>query len=216
MSLRPLFRRGPAAAACAAVLLVALAATPARSQTWNEAGDAGPLVSTAQVTTGNGNLTTINGTLSGTSDVDMYCIHVDDWTIFQAYFLCASMTEPHIYLFAPSSLGIAHDDGCQASFSGVKNPYPGNNGMYYLAVANPGALALNGASAIWTYNAGNPIVGQRAPDGPAAGLPLTGWAPGNTPAFNAYTVHLAGASFCAQGTTPARRTGWGEIRAMYR
>src|SRR5437016_4480378 len=53
-------------------------ASRAHAQTWNEAGDAGDLPATAQVTTGAGALTSIHGNLASPSDVDMYCIHVPD------------------------------------------------------------------------------------------------------------------------------------------
>src|SRR5690349_18365486 len=61
------------AAACVLTLAIA---TPALAQTWNENGDAGDVVSTAQLTLGSGALTGINGQLTSPTDIDLYCIHL--------------------------------------------------------------------------------------------------------------------------------------------
>jgi hypothetical protein len=203
----------------AALILFAAAPGYVSAQTWTEVGDAGSLVSTAQTTAGNGPLTAISGTLSADTDIDMYCIYVNDPASFRAGMLCVVFQEPHLWLFDALGFGLSHDDGCQAGFTGVAAPFAPVAGTYYLAVGGFGALALNGASNIWTYSAGNPIAGQRAPDGPAAGLPLTGWSGGQIGQYPGpnYTVNLTGATFCAPGVpVPVESRNWGWIKKVYR
>lgn len=198
---------------------VVILAGSASAQTWTEAGDAGPLISSAQTTAGNGPLTAISGTLPIDGDIDMYCIYVSDPTIFRAGLVCAAFQEPHVWLFDASGIGLSHDDGCQAAFSGVGAPFAPVAGSYYLAVGGFGALALNGSSNIWTYSPTNPIAGQRPPDGPAAALPLTGWSGGQVGQFPGpnYMVNLSGATFCAPGVpTPVELCSWGRIKKVYR
>jgi hypothetical protein len=206
----------------AAVCLSAAILIPgevASAATWVEVSDAGSLVSTAQTTAGSGPLTAISGTLASDSDVDMYCIYVNDPANFRAGLVCSAFQEPHVWLFDASGIGLAHDDGCQAAFTGVGAPYAPVAGTYYLAVGGFGALALNGTSNIWTYSASNPIVGQRPPDGPAAGLPLTGWSGGQVGQFPgpSYTVHLDGAAFCGpEVPTSIELRSWGSIKNSFR
>ncbi|MBI5837882.1 MAG: hypothetical protein HZB25_11595 [Candidatus Eisenbacteria bacterium] len=203
------------------IALVAAALTvlagSALAQNWNEAGDAGNMVFGAQQTSGAGALTTINGNLHSAGDVDMFCIRVTDPANFRAYLNCVIHQENHLFLFNGASMGLTHNDGCAAGQSSIGAPLVPTIGTYYLAVGGWGALAINGPSnQLWTFSAGNPIVGQRAPDGPGAGLPLNLWAGGNLSVIGTnYTVHLVGAAFC-NATTPVGARTWGNIRSIYR
>jgi hypothetical protein len=217
-------RRGRPSLIWLATLLVCLPLTAigdrAWAQAWSEVGDAGSLVSSAQSTVGQGPLTVITGSLSSDTDIDMYCIRVTDPAAFRAGLGCTVFQEAHVWLFDPGSMGLSHDDGCQAGFSGVGAPFAPTAGTYYLAVGGFGALALNGTSPIWTYSPANPIAGQRAPDGPAAALPLTGWSGGQigqVPPGASYTVNLIGAAFCDTiPPTPKLEESWGAVKALYR
>ena len=62
-----------------------LLANPAHAVDWTEIGDAGQLVSTAQMPTGDeGRLRNIYGTISTNNDVDLYRIYVSNPTTFSA------------------------------------------------------------------------------------------------------------------------------------
>ncbi|HVP38454.1 MAG TPA: hypothetical protein VMS93_04645 [Candidatus Saccharimonadales bacterium] len=204
------------AGALALALALLVPASRAAAQTWNELGDAGSLIPSAQHTVGSGPLTTIRGSLSSGTDIDLYCLTVTDPTNFYAHLLCTVSQDVHLWLFNASGYGVAHDDGCQASLTGVWAPLVPSAGTYYLAVGGWGALALNGSQSLWTFSAGNPIIGPRAPDGPGAALPLTGWSGGSLgPLGPNYSVSLNGATFCDQ-TTPSTAHSWGALRTIYR
>ncbi len=64
----------------AAVLMLGAMTHPAAAGVWDETtdggGDAGNLLTTAQITTGVGALTQITGVIPDPEDVDMYCINI--------------------------------------------------------------------------------------------------------------------------------------------
>ena len=191
--------------------LIATAAT-SRAQAWVEQGDAGDLVSSSQLTVGNGPLTTISGNLPIDADVDMYCISVTDPVNFRAYLTCAAISQNDIWIFNAGGLGIARDRGCQSSQTRVGAPIVTTAGFYYLAVSGNDARAQNAGSDLWLI--GTPVNGQAAPNGPAAGLPLTAWLGGVVNPV-AYTIQLVGASFC-DGIVPTSPRSWGATKVIYR
>src|SRR5215467_8025973 len=85
-------------------IAVALALTTARTTvlaaTWNEIGDAGDTLFSAQSTVGIGPLTQINGTLPHDADLDLYLIRITDEANFLAYRNGAvAQTDPDLWLF---------------------------------------------------------------------------------------------------------------------
>jgi len=62
---------------------------------WTESGDAGELLSTAQVVLGSGPLDIIYGAYGG-EDADMYQIYISDAAGFSAYAFAA---DPQLFLF---------------------------------------------------------------------------------------------------------------------
>src|SRR5438477_4354543 len=119
----------------AALLLVLLTATAARAATWTEIGDAGNLPASAQVTSGSGTLTSIQGTFLGNTDEDVYCIHVTDTNNFRAWLNCAAFADDDIWLFDVNGVGVSMDDGCQGGQTEVGLPLPIPVGTYFLAVS---------------------------------------------------------------------------------
>lgn len=202
-------------AVSSAVVCVALVGTApvAHSQTWVEQSDAGDLPGIAQTTLGNGPLTTISGTLPVDSDVDMYCIRITDPVTFvTAYLSCLAINENDIWLFDAAGLGVARDRGCQGGQTRVGTPIVTAGGLYYIAVSGNDGSAQNAGSDLWLV--GTPVTGQVAPNGPAAGFPVTGW---NGGAVNptSYTINLAGATYC-DGVVPALPRSWGATKLIYR
>jgi hypothetical protein len=198
-------------------LLAALAIgpRPACAQTWNETGDAGSLIGTAQHTTGTGPLTAITGTLSDSSDVDLYCIHVTSPSTFFAGLLCVAISDPNIWLFDASGIGVSAQDNCMGNYTLITNLHVSTPGTYYLAVAAEGRQAVGPGGPIWLTSVFSPV--ERAPDGIGAPGPLVGWTGAGhlyTSPF-AYQINLGGAEFCDAPTPVSHRT-WGELKSIYR
>jgi len=196
---------------CAAVIL---AAVPAAAQTWTEAGDAGDLPATAQIPVGAGTLSQIDGTLLTGGDADMYCVHIPNPGVFVATTCGGTTVDTQLWLFDPTGLGVTHDDddpggcGLQSSVTGAFVPGPGN---YLLAVSQYNWDPLDAAGAlIW---ANSPFNVERAPDGPGAPGPVTGWGTSGF-ASGPYSIIITGALFCPG--SPVRDATWGAIKGLYR
>jgi hypothetical protein len=174
------------------VLIGAVFASPVQAQVWTEQGDAGSLPSSAQVPQGQGSLTAILGTIGDPADVDMYCIHIDG--NYQAS-LCENLglADSRLFLFQRvNGTGLAFiDDVCgrEARLGVIQPP----SGSYLIAITGYDRDPVSGTpgAAIWLDQ---PFFTERAPDGPGATGPVTGWSgTGNT---GAYVIALSGVSFC--------------------
>jgi len=196
------------------LVLSALASAPARAQAWLEVGDAGDLPATAQTTVGSGALSQIVGSFAGPTDADVYCIRINGQQPFVAGIQCLTFTDPDIWLFDSSGLGIVHNDVCQAGLTTITGLYVPGPGTYYLAVAYGGRQALGpGALAIWQTQL---FTGERAPDGPGAPGPIVGWGgSGNPTTLTSYIINLQGVDYCSQ-VVPARGRSWGTLKLLYR
>ena len=194
-------------------LLTLIAVVPsARAQIWTELADAGSLPATADHTVGTGALSLINGTLASNTDVDMYCIRVTNPATFGAFLSCLALNENDIWLFDAGGIGVGRDRGCQGGQTRVGAPLVTVTGVYYLAVSGNDASAQNAGSNLWQL--GVPVTGQVAPNGPAAALPVNGWA-GGTANPSSYSIQLIGASFC-DSAVPTRTRSWSQIKTIYR
>jgi hypothetical protein len=129
-----------------AVLTVVLGFAPdAVSLTiWNEVGDAGELPGIAQITTGSGPLTQINGALvgSGSPRVDMFAISISAPAGFSATTVGTSGTlvDPQLFLFDSLGQGVyANDDSggtLQPTLPLPAGTGPTTPGIYYLAISS--------------------------------------------------------------------------------
>ena len=197
---------------CAAVLL---ACVPAAAQTWTEVGDAGDLPATAQIPIGGGAFTQIDGNLGASGDADMYCVRITDPAVFTATTCNGTTVDTQLWLFDPNGLGVTADDdapnsecGLQSRITGVFVPGPGN---YLLAVSQYNWDPLDAAGAlIW---ANSPFNVERAPDGPGAPGPVTGWGTSGF-ADGPYSIFMLGVEFCP--ASPVQDATWGSIKGLYR
>lgn len=170
-------------------------AFPALADGWIEDGDAGPLRESAQHTLGDGPLDDILGHLTPTDMEDMYCITITD----VANFSCstgATAFDTQLFLFDIDGMGITFNDddhrfgtGEGSAISGQFVPGPG---AYFLAISCFDRDAVSDLGEIWDDF---PFEGERAPDGPGAGLPISGWNVSGTEG-QAYELLLTGAGFC--------------------
>ncbi len=206
-------------AALTALLVAALvaAAPAARAQTWNEIGDAGDLVSTAQLTTGSTGLSAINGSLQTDNDVDVFCVRLTTPPpagLPLVWMNCVVNGGPQVWLFDAGGNGVATNMLCQGGQKLIVAPnfslVPGN---YYVAVAYSGIEPQSPGGAIWLPN----VLANHTPDGPGAPGPLTGWA--GTPQIqptNPYSLGFYSSwfGFC-DAATPARTGTWGTLKIRY-
>lgn len=206
----PLVRR----LAFAAALLLALAPA-AHAQSWNEVGDAGDMIATAQVTVGAGPFTTLNGALGSAGDVDMYCIELGLTPrvlgIPAVQLQCVMVSGPNVWVFDAAGNGVATNQICAGGFKTVTTAMFPSPGTYYVAVAYDGVRPQSAGGAIWDPSA----LTERAPDGPGAASPLTGWAgAGNVAPVNPYQLSLGYITYC-DAATPAAKPTWGALKLRY-
>ncbi len=177
-----------------AVLALAGLLSTAGFAQWVEVGDAGQLVGTAQAT-GAGALSTISGSVAG-SDVDMYAIQITNPAAFSAS--VSGTGDSQLFLFNGAGRGVVHNDdsaGVLSAFGGSLVP---SAGTYYIAITGYNRDATSAGGLIWNNT---PFTGERAPDGPGAASPLTGWT--GTHGFTSYTLNLTGAAGIPEPTSLA-------------
>lgn len=167
-------------------------------QTWTEDGDA-PALLPGQTTVGPGALTTISGTLTSGSDVDLYAILIDDPDNFSAQTCNGTSIDSCLYLFDENGNGVSmSEDGCGIQ-SWITSQFVSTAGLYYIAMSAYDYDPLNGAGLeIWNDA---PWGTERAPDGPGAPGPLASWG-GSAGGSGAYNIYLTGASFVEYGPPP--------------
>jgi hypothetical protein len=199
----------------AAALVVLATATSVRAQVWNEAGDAGDLVGTAQITTGTGPLATINGALASASDVDLYCIKVPGVPPAGGLLVglqCAAIQGPNVWLFDANGIGVFATSTCAFGYKAILAPSSSlAPGTYYVAVAYGGVDPYSSGGPIWVPG----FVPQRAPDGPGAASPLASWAgTGSVQPINPYVITLQYVDYCSAATPTVVQT-WGSLKIRY-
>lgn len=159
---------------------------------WVEQNDAGELASTAQITSGVGELKDIDGKLDGAKDVDIYCINVPNPAMFDA--ITSAGYDTQLFLFTLSGVALAMGDqyngGNQGRVTGLFLPGPGD---YLIAISRYNNDPVNSLNQlIW---ANTPRNTQRAPDGPGAPGPLAGWNDNATGSSGGYKILLKGAEY---------------------
>jgi len=98
----------------AVVAAGALVAAPSFASAWIESGDAGQTQASAQVTVNTASYATlgsIGGTLSTSTDVDLFMIHIVDFANFSATTVGGSSLDTQLFLFTLAGQAIyANDD----------------------------------------------------------------------------------------------------------
>ncbi len=199
-----------------AFALLMVSVSGARAQAWNETGDAGDLVPSAQSTVGTGALTQINGALASPTDVDLYCIRMPAVPPAGSPLIqlqCVVNQGPNVWMFDAAGNGVFVNETCQFGSKRILAPSVSlAAGTYYVAVSYYGYDAQSAGGTIWL--SGTP--GQRAPDGPGAAGTLIGWA--GSPVvqqLNPYTIYLSAMTFC-EAPVPTRGLSWGGLKVTYR
>jgi hypothetical protein len=181
----------------------------ASAATWSEVGDAGNLPATAQTPSGPGTLTSISGSISPNSDVDMFRIFINGGVPFFATTVgtAGTLVDTQLFLFNSSGIGVVmNDDADNTTFRSTIPDTSLSSGLYYLAISGwdidpqsiGGDIFFEDTDPNETHDPG--VYG---PTGPGGAFPVSGW-PGE-PDFegSTYTIALRGASAVPEPTSMA-------------
>jgi hypothetical protein len=182
----------------ATVLATLALSLTAQAQVWNEIGDAGRNgVGAAQSTVGTGPLTTINGSLSITTDVDLYCIRITNAALFRAEVTAYAGQDTMLYLFnADGTLQVYNDDNVSSALSTITSQGVFSSGIYFLGISNFANIPLTGTNSFMTTI--NAWPGPDVQQYQSSGGVVANWNdnitfPNN--ATGAYSIALEGAEF---------------------
>ncbi|MBA3725710.1 MAG: PPC domain-containing protein [Armatimonadetes bacterium] len=173
---------------------------------WNEFIDA-PSLLPGQETAGSGPLNMIVGSISGSNDVDTFCIMIDNPAAFSASLVGSVNFDTQLFLFKADGIGVAFNDdepNGTGVWSALSSTFVTEPGIYYISISRWDADARSTGGDIWLDE---PFNTERAPDGPGAGSPLSSWTSGSGNVGN-YTINLTGTSFCVDGPIKLRPTSY--------
>ena len=187
------------------LLTLALLANPVHAVDWTEIGDAGQLVSTAQMPTGDeGRLRNIYGTISTNNDVDLFRIYISNPTTFSAGVSSTSGNlDSGLILFNQGGYALYGNDDAMLGTRVSSLPAghlngPQAPGWYNLAIFALGTPPVSGDGFTPDHymfpNVSSPFTQILTATGPGGAAPLTGWAQlEDTVALNEeYRIRLSG------------------------
>jgi hypothetical protein len=186
------------------LLTLVLLANPAHAVDWTETGDAGQLVSTAQMPTGDDRLRNIYGTISTNNDVDLFRIYISNPTTFSAGVSSTSGNlDSGLILFNQGGYALYGNDDAMLGTrtSGLPAGHlngPQAPGWYNLAIFALGTPPVSGDGFTLDHymfpNVSSPYTQILTATGPGGAAPLTGWAQlEDTVALNEeYCIRLSG------------------------
>ena len=191
-----------------AAILAILPAASAKAVMVLELGDAGALPSSAQFTGGTdvSPLTSITGTISSTTDRDMYLIFIDGGSIFSATTASqpGTLVDTQLFLFDLSGRGVYANDDDPNGFgiNSLRSTLPAGNaltpvsaGLYYLLIANAGSFPTGAGGVIFPNYTSSPSLATAVvgPTGAGGSSPITGYATQGNVETGTYTIALTGA-----------------------
>jgi PEP-CTERM motif-containing protein len=185
-----------------ALVTILACSSLASADPWTEIGDAGSLPGTAQVPTGTNPLTSIAGTISSTTDADMYQIFIPIGSAFSASTVgtAGTLADTQLFLFNASGFGVYHNDDSPGglttrSFLPAGHPSgPLAAGVYYLVITGFDVDPVSPGGAIFPDT---PFDAIHGPTGPGGGSAITGYI--GTSLTGTYTIVLTGAQFVPAG-----------------
>lgn len=192
---------------------IVLSSAQLDAQVFNEVGDAGQTLGTAQFTGAFGTgLSAIVGTISSSTDADLYVIRITAPTTFSATTVNATTSiDTALFLFSSSGVPIVTND--DASGTSLQSSLPAGNsftfslapGTYYLGISLSGNEPINLSSQL--LFAGYPGGDPTALRGPASGVNPTTLANFNGqtsfPEVGAYRIDLTSTQAVPEPTTVA-------------
>jgi Zn-dependent metalloprotease len=155
-----------------------------------ESGDAGELPATAQVVSGNGTLTQIDGALT-TGNVDLYRIGICDFANFSATTVGLTGLNTQLFLFDSTGRAVTfNDDAAATTQSRITGSFLTANGDYYIAISGADRDPVSAGGEMFVDA---PTTTERQPTGPGAAGTLTGWTGTDATAGGTYSIQFTGA-----------------------
>ncbi len=155
-----------------------------------EGGDAGELTATAQVVSGNGTLTQIDGVLT-TGNVDLYRIGICDFANFSATTVGLTSLNTQLFLFDSTGRPVSfNDDAAATTQSRITGTFLTANGDYYLAISGADRDPISASGEMFVDA---PATTERQPTGSGAAGTLTGWTGTDATAGGTYSIQFTGA-----------------------
>lgn len=193
-------RRWMAIGPLAALVVVLMATQASAAGLWQERGDAGDTLATAQRPTGGGALTAIRGSIGGPGDADIYLICLDGGGTFSATTDGSGIEDTQLFLLNAQGRGVYanDDDDIPPSYSWSTLPAhdpltPTAPGRYYLIVTGYDTDPVSSGGLIFPTYPYDMVFG---PTGPGGGRPFTGFSTDTSSDSGPYTITLTGARFC--------------------
>ncbi len=181
----------------AALITIALTGTAHATSTWQEQGEAGQTIPTAQVVSGSGQLDRISGDLGGAAD--LFQIYITGGGNFSATTVGTGGTllDSQLFLFDKHGFGVAGNDDAPGSWSlrSTLTPFspltPVLSGIYYLGIAGYDYDPVSVSGEIFPDWPFNNVAG---PTGIGGANPLFTWSGFNF-GYGTYNIDLTGAAF---------------------
>lgn len=198
-----IFRKIAVATTSLALGLTAVVkAMPASAVTFNEVGDTGQTLSTAQ-TVGEGS-DQISGTISSSTDVDLYKLSLPSGS-FSASTQGGSSFDTELYLFDSIGKGIVFNDDVTGFSAPSFIQATLAAGDYYLAITGWDNAPISSGGKIFPDNSfiGSAVNnGLQGPNGPGGSGILTSWVEGQTNQNGGpYTIFLSPSTSMSQPAT---------------
>jgi hypothetical protein len=172
--------------------LAVLALAPTARAGWVESGDAGQLLPSAQITSGSGALTSIQGALGNANDVDLYQIYATGTGFFatlSATTVGGATFNTKLFLFDANGRGLVANDNAGGTGQSTLQAAFVTQGIYYLAISSSGNNPLSSGGQIFY-----PSPGTSYATGPGRGDPLSSWTNGGS-SYGSYSITLTGVRF---------------------
>ncbi len=148
-------------------------------------------------------MTAINGTISSSTDADLFRIFISNPALFSATTVGTggTLVDTQLFLFTSGGLGIVGNDDSTGSFSStIPTGFTGSGslapGEYLLAISGFNRDPQSAGGLIFTNN----FQGLQFPTGPGGGQPLISFTGAGF--AGTYTINLTGAQFVGGGGTP--------------
>ena len=180
-----------------ALIALALTGTAHATSSWQELGEAGQTIPTAQVVEGSGQLDRISGDLGGAAD--LYQIYITGGGDFSATTVGTggSLFDSQLFLFDKNGFGIAGNDDAPGQWT-LRSTLPAFNpltpvlaGVYYLGIAGYDYDPVSVSGEIfpdWPFHS------VSGPTGTGGANPLLTWSGFNF-GYGTYNIDLTGAAF---------------------
>ncbi len=188
---------------------ITCAAANCRPAIFAETVEAGDLPGTATPVSGTGQpLVRISGAIDAGGDGDMFQFQVCDAAHFSATTAGGTTLDTILSLYTSDGTGVTWNDdevGGPTLQSRITSQFvsAAGNGTYYIHVSQFNKIPYGNNGNIWINDGiAFPYRTERAPDGPGAPGPITGWNASTGTGLGSYAIAMTGSCFLGGGPAP--------------